>query len=526
MKRGIQAAGIAAAVLVVLLVSLPFFVNANQFRPRLEADLTSALGRQVALGDLSFSLFSGAVKASDLSVADDPHFGSAPFIRAKSLDLGVDLWPLITAHKLSVRDLTITEPDITLVQNPAGVWNFSTAGSKGPAPNEPLDLSVKLVSIANGRLSIGRLGSPQKPMVLDSVNVALKNFAPGTRFPFSFTGKLAPAGDIKLDGTAGPINPTDASLTPVQLSLKIAGVDLAGLGIMANSGLAGLLWINGSGGINGTTLNWKGLIHLDQAKFVPQGTPAKQPVEIDFSIQHNLQAHSGVLSQGDIRLGKAPASLTGSYTESGDVTSVNLHLAGAAMPVSALVGMLPPFDVQLPAGSSLEGGTASVNMTITGPATAPVVAGTVSLNGTKLKGFDLGSKVSAVGRIAGLHPSPDTVIQTLSANLRSDPRGTTIQNLRFIAPALGEVDGAGTISAKHDLDFKMRATLNGQEAFKLALGSSIPFFVQGTSTNPVVKPDVSGIAASEVKRLTDKKIGGVDAGQVLNGLFGGGKKKQ
>jgi AsmA protein len=363
-------------------------------------------------------------------------------------------------------------------------------------------------------------------MVLDGVNIALKNFAPGASFPFSFTGKLAPAGDIKLDGTAGPINPTDASLTPVQLNLKITGVDLAALGITANSGLAGLLSIDGSGGVDGTTLNWKGLIRLDQAKFVPQGTAAKQPVEIDFSIQHNLQTHSGVLSQGDIRLGKAPASLTGSYTESGDVTSVNLHLAGAAMPVSALVGMLPPFDVQLPAGSSLEGGTASVNMTITGPATAPVVAGTVSLNGTKLKGFDLGSKVSAVGRIAGLHPSPDTVIQTLSANIRSDPRGTTIQNLKFIAPALGEVDGAGTISAKHDLDFKMRATLHEQEAVKLALGSSIPFFVQGTSTNPVVKPDVSGIAASEVKRLTDKKIGGVDAGQVLNGLFGGGKKKQ
>jgi autotransporter translocation and assembly factor TamB len=196
------------------------------------------------------------------------------------------------------------------------------------------------------------------------------------------------------------------------------------------------------------------------------------------------------------------------------------------MPVSALAGMLPPFDVQLPAGSSLEGGTASVNMAITGPATAPVVAGTVSVNGTKLKGFDLGSKVSAVGRVVGFHPSPDTVIQTLSASLHSDPRGTTIQNLKFIAPALGEVDGAGTISAKHDLDFKMRATLQGQEAFKLALGSSIPFFVQGTSTNPVIRPDVAGIAASAVERLGGKQIGGVDAGQVFNDLFGGGKKKQ
>jgi AsmA protein len=363
-------------------------------------------------------------------------------------------------------------------------------------------------------------------MVLDSVNIALKDFAPGARLPFSFTAKLPPAGEIKLDGTAGPINPTDASLTPVQLNVKISGVDLAGLGITANSGLAGLLSIDGSGTIDGTTLDWKGLIHLDRAKFVRQGSPAKEPVEINFSIRHNLQTHSGVLSQGGIRLGKAPASLTGSYTESGDVTTVNLHLTGSAMPVGALIGMLPPFDVQLPAGSSLEGGTASVNVAITGPATDPAVAGTVSLNGTKLKGFDLGSKIGALERVAGLHPAPDTVIQTLSANLRSDPRGTTIQDLKFVAPAIGEIDGAGTIGAKHDLDFKMRATLKGEGAARLALGSAIPFFVRGTSTNPVVTPDVAGIGASEVKRLGGEKIGGVSADKVLGGVFGVGKKKQ
>jgi hypothetical protein len=62
----------------------------------------------------------------------------------------------------------------------------------------------------------------------------------------------------------------------------------------------------------------------------------------------------------------------------------------------------------------------------------------------------------------------------------------------------------------------MRATLHEPGAFKIALGSSIPFFVQGTATNPEIKPDVTGIAASEAKRPA----------QVLNGLFGGGKKKQ
>lgn len=526
MKRVLLAIGVVAAVLVLLIVSLPFLVNANQFRPRIEADLTSVLGRKVTLGNLTFSLFSGSLTASDLSIADDARFGTAPFIRAKSLDLGVDLWPFITAQELNVRDLTITEPEIVLMQDPAGVWNFSTMGRATGGTGTPLSLSVKLIGITNGRVSIGRLGSPQKPMVLEGADITLKDFAPGAKFPFSFTGKLAPAGEVKLEGTAGPINVADASLTPVEFNVKISTVDIAGLGITANSALTGLLSIDGAGGINGTTLDWKGLVHIDQAKFVRGGAPAKTPIDMNITIAHNLQTHAGVLSQGDIRLGKSLASLTGSYTASGEVTNVNLQLKGSAMPIDSLNGILPAFNVQLPAGSSLEGGTASVNVAVTGAATDPAVAGTVSLGNTKLRGFDLASKVGTLERIAGVHPSQETVIQSLSANVRSDPRGTAIQNLKFIAPALGEVDGAGMIDGKQDLDFKMRATLREPEAFKLALGSSIPFVVQGTATNPEIKPDVSGIASSEIRRLTDKKIGGIAPGQVLNGLFGGGKKKQ
>src|ERR1019366_6499737 len=104
-------------------------------------------------------------------------------------------------------------------------------------------------------------------------------------------------------------------------------------GITASSGISGLLSIDGAGSIQGTTLEWKGLVRIDQVKFVPKGTAAKQPVQFDFAVRHDLSKHSGALTQGDIRLGSAPASLTGTYAESGTVTSVNLHLKGTAMPV-------------------------------------------------------------------------------------------------------------------------------------------------------------------------------------------------
>ena len=43
--------GIAVALLLVIVLAIPFLINVNQFRPRLEAALTQALGREVKLGD-------------------------------------------------------------------------------------------------------------------------------------------------------------------------------------------------------------------------------------------------------------------------------------------------------------------------------------------------------------------------------------------------------------------------------------------------------------------------------------------
>jgi AsmA protein len=197
---------------------------------------------------------------------------------------------------------------------------------------------------------------------------------------------------------------------------------------------------------------------------------------------------------------------------------VNLRVAGSAIPVNALTGMLPALGVQLPSGSALEGGTASLNVAVTGSVADPAFAGTASLDNTTLKGFDLGRKLAAIERLAGIHSSPDTAIQLLSANVRSGPGGTTIQDLKFIAPAIGELDGAGTISLKRDLDFKMRAGLHKEGAFQLAIGSSVPFFVRGTVTNPEIVPNVAGIAASEVHRPRQVVNG-------IGGLFGHGKKK-
>src|SRR5580704_219030 len=59
--RWFRIAGIAVAALLLILLALPFLINVNSFRPKIESELTNVLGRPVTLGELSLSLLSGKV---------------------------------------------------------------------------------------------------------------------------------------------------------------------------------------------------------------------------------------------------------------------------------------------------------------------------------------------------------------------------------------------------------------------------------------------------------------------------------
>src|SRR5713101_209263 len=111
MRRILRSIAIVVVLLLVVFISLPFLVNINQFRPMLEYSLSSALGREVTVGNLKLAILSGGAGADDLSIADDPAFSRTPFLRAKSLKITVELPPLIFSRKLNVTGITIDQPE-------------------------------------------------------------------------------------------------------------------------------------------------------------------------------------------------------------------------------------------------------------------------------------------------------------------------------------------------------------------------------------------------------------------------------
>ena len=138
MNRNLKIVAIVVVVIIVIVIAIPFFIDANSFRPKIETELTTALGRPVKVGNLSLSLFTGSVAADDISIADDPAFSKAPFVQAKSLKVGVELIPLIFSKTLNVTHLTLNEPQISLVKSQNGdKWNFSSLGGNNTSASQP-----------------------------------------------------------------------------------------------------------------------------------------------------------------------------------------------------------------------------------------------------------------------------------------------------------------------------------------------------------------------------------------------------
>lgn len=522
---------VVAAFIVVILV-LPFLIPVNQFRPTIEEKASAALGRKVQIGDLRLSLLSGSLSAANLSIGDDPKFSSSPFLTAKSLNVGVELMPLIFSKTLNITGITIDTPQVTLLHNSAGMWNFSSLGgaaAKAQAKQAPAektsraaaDLSISKLGLQNGRISVGETGS-HKLSSYDNLNITASSVSMVSRFPVTVTADLPQGGRFKLDGTAGPVDQEDTSLTPLDAKLAIIALNLASTGFLDSSaGLGGVVDLDGTVSSRDGQAEIKGNVKLSKALLVAGGAPAGVPVDVNFNTKYNLRKNAGVLNPSVLKIGSATARLSGTYDGSGAVTVVKIRMDAKDMPAKDLQAFLPALGINIPKGASLAAGTLNSNLDITGPTNKLVTAGNVGLFNAKLAGFDLGSKMATVTALTGVKTGSDLHIDKLTSDVRMSPEGLRADNFIAVLPQLGELTGAGTADAKNNLDFKMVATLNSVQAAGgggsadatsglggilakvtgggCKTGLTVPFQVKGTTADPKFVPDVGGLAADMFK---------------------------
>jgi AsmA protein len=540
MKKTLTIVGVIVVVLILVVIALPLLVDVNKFKPTIQTDISEALGRKVELGNISLAVLSGGVAVDNVVISDDPAFSPSPFLQAKEVKVGVALLPLIFSKRLEVSSFTVTEPQVSLLRSPSGVWNFSTMGAGGSQAkakskdsSAPANFSVEELKISNGTIVVGTAGAHGKTQTYQNVDLDASDLSYTTQFPFKFSAKTPGGGSVKLEGKAGPVDATDAALTPLDAKVDVQHFDLSAAGAVdPAAGVAGVIDFTGDVASDGHQATSKGTLKANKIKVKPAGTPANVRVDVDYDTSYDLKSQAGTLKQGDVHIGKGLAHLTGTFNLAGETASLNMKTNGQGMPIADLEGLLPAAAINLPSGASLKSGGLDLNLAISGPVDKLIITGPVKLTDGRIAGFSVKSKLASFpgmgdGKSGG--NDSDTEIQTLSADLHVDSAETQTSNLDIVVPSIGTVTGNGTVSADGKLNFKMSAKLAGAMGSVMTLGDKnskgVPFTITGTTSNPVFLPDVAGMAGNMAKGVAAAPAGAAkEASGAIGGLFG--KKKQ
>lgn len=433
-------------VLILILVVVPQFIDANRYHDRIETELRTRLGRTVKLGNIKASFLPPSLRVQNVAIGEDPKFGPGPFAQAQMLKIRVALLPLLNKD-LQIQSLTLLNPDVELIRNKAGEWNYSTLGnapaptpapqpkapakpSNSSAPASPTSakpgsqLSLANLQIENGRLHLNDAKS-RFAAVYDNIDVTVNHFEPGKPFDLDATVHVAGKSDqqITLQGTAGPIGD---GLPPFNGSLDLKSISIADLRNVAQ--LAALNGYNGviSGSMKANTRN--GIISSDGSLKVIDGelhgVALGYPVELDYKVSDDT--NSGVLKveQGTVHLGGTPVTLAGSINTTPTPTQLNLHVSTDNASIAEIARLASAMGVAFDAGSQVKGNV-SADITAQGPASGPAMNGSLRAAGVEVSGGSVKQPVRIPQVEFALAPT------AINSNQFQATTGGTTLNLQF-----------------------------------------------------------------------------------------------
>lgn len=228
---GIVIALIAAGILFgVAAVSLNRIIDAN--RDQIVGRAQATLGRPLQLDRITLSVWGGlGVRLENVRIADDPSFAPSDFVRVAALTARARVWPLLHG-RLEVARIDATQPQIHLIRNAAGQWNYATlpllqhrdaprtekaAGSAEAAGPQSSPWLLALVNTSEGTLTVtDRSQAPPQEIAVTDIDLRVHNL--GRSAPLQFELRAAAqsaARNIDLRGSAGPWAPDAA--TPIEV---------------------------------------------------------------------------------------------------------------------------------------------------------------------------------------------------------------------------------------------------------------------------------------------------------------------
>lgn len=129
--RGCLSKLLLLAVFIGVAVAAAPLVPLSPLKSGVQGKLSETLGRKVTIDSVRLHLIKGPYLAiAGMTAAEDPQFGDGVFIKANEVRAGIDLTRYLRTGQIIIDSITLSSPQIDLVKNDNGVWNWTTLGRK------------------------------------------------------------------------------------------------------------------------------------------------------------------------------------------------------------------------------------------------------------------------------------------------------------------------------------------------------------------------------------------------------------
>ncbi|MBN2431630.1 MAG: AsmA family protein [Acidobacteria bacterium] len=214
MSMGIKRLAIILGVLILLVVAagglLLLFLPTDEIRDRVVAESSAWLRRPVEVESMAVSWWGGfGVSLQGMTVGNPEGFDGEPLLRAESLDVKLQFWPLLSGD-YQVDRLVLRQPQIRLLRQSDGRDNFTFPRQAEASPQTAADPSEAADTGDARRLNFDRLEivdatvtwvdeTAGQRMTIDDLDLA-------TEILLSGTEELRAAGTLALAGVHGSAN--------------------------------------------------------------------------------------------------------------------------------------------------------------------------------------------------------------------------------------------------------------------------------------------------------------------------------
>jgi uncharacterized protein involved in outer membrane biogenesis len=413
MRRPFIILGIVVAAIVVILAVALSMIDLNKYRPKIQSELQSKLNRPVTLGTLHLRLLPLSVRIEGVTIGEAAAFDSPqPFAKANEVYVSVGLFSLMSGNP-NIKAVELTRPQIEVIRNQQGVWNFSSIGSTGQPAQPTQGGSASSVSLQKFKMTDGQIAftdqlNQQARAIYDHIDAELTDFSPGKPFNVDLSVHLPGQGKqtIALSARVGPVNGVAPAAVPVDGSFNLQEVTLSGLSRFA----AGAIPPNtdtvasGDGKISSKNEELALTGNLKLQDTVVRGVKIDYPIEAKYDLTDNRKTDLITIRTGEIKLGDTPISITGSYDDGKKPANLDLKLNAKNAAITELARLAGAFGVAMNPAYQVKG-TLNADLSAKGPQNNPELSGSVQAKSVEAKGSEIKEPVKVSEMDLTLSPS-------------------------------------------------------------------------------------------------------------------------